>query len=690
MYRYRYLVQSLLVIFLLLSPTLFLPVQAQDWWSTERCPVILDDWYVGGWEIITHFVDRRSLGNETSKFIIAPQDLRISSNVRFPGLSTSVDGPYTTFNEIEEFLNQNSNPQALQAQVCQTANGTVSINMTHIPLVTRVSLDVCSMVCGSGYYLYPTYDIWSRIMMWLLPLFLLIGNLHFAPLGFGNTCCVVAHVLGDPLDFMGSLHVRLEVGERLLKSWTEMEVMRVDAGQTHQSVEVKADTHPEDSNQIGIAFDGLSDDSGFDVGSEGEAILNKSSRSFLNITALDLATICAGYDDLGQIFCFESMVNTLQTFLRSCTRQEKYLVEKAFAEAATDLAEAWTDESFRAHLAVGGYVLAVVGSFFKTIDPFDVGNIQGSNSPTRTGRVAGINPNWNNRTSHTIAYAVSYLWVITAVILSATAGGFANRHAVEKVLTRLKNKIPRTCCLPEWEAGEGKTLARAGATGMNYGYRPRKVLVDVHEGKPDNGDEFSSSETQARPLSERLNKSAGYHLRRTLPFLSLIGATACAFWISWFTPTDGFGCRSLHQLCALILWILSSILTMIIQRVLFPPRAKAYQYACIVAKDSIVSIIQLSFLFLAFIGYFNRCRCWSGWLSLRSAASVTIYTDDIFEDRLRKLWPALAGAGVGCQFLLAAYMVWGGGRCQVFKRTEAEEADSERRMKIYQQRLDGI
>jgi len=80
---------------------------------------------------------------------------------------------------------------------------------------------VCEQLCTdkSGWIMYPIADILSRFWMWKIPVLMLLANIHFAPLGWLNTLCVAAHVLGDPIDFMASLNTRLEVGSRHYRYW---------------------------------------------------------------------------------------------------------------------------------------------------------------------------------------------------------------------------------------------------------------------------------------------------------------------------------------------------------------------------------------------------------------------------------------------------------------------------------------
>jgi len=90
----------------------------------------------------------------------------------------------------------------------------------------QIPVWVCEHLCAgkSGWILYPTNDILTRFWMWKLPLVMLLANVHFAPLGWLNSLCVAAHVLGDPINFIASLNTRLKVGSRHYKHWQQSAV----------------------------------------------------------------------------------------------------------------------------------------------------------------------------------------------------------------------------------------------------------------------------------------------------------------------------------------------------------------------------------------------------------------------------------------------------------------------------------
>ncbi len=57
-------------------------------------------------------------------------------------------------------------------------------------------------------------DMWPRLLTWLVPALLLIGNVHLPRVGRVNRALVVLHFLGDPIDSMWALLSKAEVWNR--------------------------------------------------------------------------------------------------------------------------------------------------------------------------------------------------------------------------------------------------------------------------------------------------------------------------------------------------------------------------------------------------------------------------------------------------------------------------------------------
>jgi len=368
------------------------------------------------------------------------------------------------------------------------------------------------------------------------------------------------------------------------------------------------------------------------------------SRLF-EFSAVDLAAVCTAYDDLGHLFPYQEMLEALRIFLRSASHSQTLLAKKAIVEASIELSEAWTDQLLRTGAAVGSYIFAVVVAYYRTIHPDIRPEIYSTNlrnipsernfiwiPPWVDMGVHHVPPQeeagFNNRTPHSIAFAISYSWLISAVILSAAAGGFSNQHSVETILDRLKRKVPELG-LPTWELGTTKSGIEAGATGMNYGYRSTASATAKHE-------------SGIGPQGEQDSKGGQHTCGTWVAIIPLVASTLCAFFISWYTPTEGLGCRSLHQASLLFLFILSHGGTFLIQRFLIHGQARTYQYPCIIIKDALVAFTHLTFLCLAFSGFYNSCFCWAAWFSRGpQKAAVTIYFEEYFYVKLRSVWPAL-------------------------------------------------
>ncbi|CEL04885.1 hypothetical protein ASPCAL06009 [Aspergillus calidoustus] len=102
------------------------------------------------------------------------------------------------------------------------ANGTLSANSsifhrssTNSPFSQPeniiLTLPGCKSTCGAGTSFYD--DVGPRLSTWLIPILLLIGNMHMARLG-NEKYAALLHFLGDPIDTMWSLLTTAEVWSR--------------------------------------------------------------------------------------------------------------------------------------------------------------------------------------------------------------------------------------------------------------------------------------------------------------------------------------------------------------------------------------------------------------------------------------------------------------------------------------------
>ncbi|KAL2851037.1 hypothetical protein BJY01DRAFT_245246 [Aspergillus pseudoustus] len=76
-----------------------------------------------------------------------------------------------------------------------------------------LTLPGCKSMCGAGSSFYS--DVGPRLSTWLIPILLLIGNMHMARLG-SEKYTALLHFLGDPIDTMWSLLTTAELWSRAL------------------------------------------------------------------------------------------------------------------------------------------------------------------------------------------------------------------------------------------------------------------------------------------------------------------------------------------------------------------------------------------------------------------------------------------------------------------------------------------
>lgn len=83
-------------------------------------------------------------------------------------------------------------------------------------LYYNLTLFGCKDICGSSWTPYPSDKIGRRLTTWLIPILVLVGNMHLAAVGYATTIVTIVHLLGDPIDSMWSLLTKLEISRDIL------------------------------------------------------------------------------------------------------------------------------------------------------------------------------------------------------------------------------------------------------------------------------------------------------------------------------------------------------------------------------------------------------------------------------------------------------------------------------------------
>lgn len=77
----------------------------------------------------------------------------------------------------------------------------------------------CVAIAGRNWTYYPTADIWTRLTTWKFPLLQLVVSFPRPPLSFWVECFVIVHLLGDPIDTIKNLLVKMSSCQSMAKDW---------------------------------------------------------------------------------------------------------------------------------------------------------------------------------------------------------------------------------------------------------------------------------------------------------------------------------------------------------------------------------------------------------------------------------------------------------------------------------------
>lgn len=79
----------------------------------------------------------------------------------------------------------------------------------------------CVAIAGSDWTLYPKLDIWNRLTTWKFPLLQLVASFPRPPLSIKIECLVVLHLLGDPIDTIRNLLLKMSTCQQMAEYWRD-------------------------------------------------------------------------------------------------------------------------------------------------------------------------------------------------------------------------------------------------------------------------------------------------------------------------------------------------------------------------------------------------------------------------------------------------------------------------------------
>ncbi|KAI9764476.1 MAG: hypothetical protein M1840_008402 [Geoglossum simile] len=260
------------------------------------------------------------------------------------------------------------------------------------------------------------------------------------------------------------------------------------------------------------------------------------------VRAREFAVVALALDDHGFECSYgpECNYEELLERVKNATDVEK----EAFVEAAKQLTDSRGSGGFRAGAAVFFYIFGVIVAYTKLRK----------------------SPDMPAHTPHIIALRVLYFWLIPAVILSAIAGKFPSEYTSYYILNSLDQKLSipwnRTHLEP-W-------------TGGTYCWRPVK--------KCRQGEQW---------------RTVGYLI---ISLLCVGSAFGISFFISWKTPSEGMGCRSVAELFYMVVWVTNFLSTCFVGS---EGCRRSYRFwSVVVVKDTLLALPMIAVLLGAFAGKF--------------------------------------------------------------------------------------
>jgi hypothetical protein len=338
----------------------------------------------------------------------------------------------------------------------------------------------------------------------------------------------------------------------------------------------------------------------------------------------------------------------------------------ACREAAHRLSDSRVNDSLRTWLAIGGYIVGVIAAFLKTLE-------------------SGA----SNRTAHTIAFALLYSWLIPAVVISASVGGFASTRAGRRVIKEIQDELQ-----DDWKIADPADVTYLSTVRLPFS--PRPVLKDfttLEESFSFFGSYSFRHNTNLKfptPSSLETKRTHSWNrpnwLLLLLSCIPVITATFTAVLLSWMHPPDGLGCRSVTQITFCITWILSALFTKLTSSFF----SGKYHFRLIIVKDLILAILQVGFMVSAFVGYYNSCLCWSNYFSLtrRGAAYMEVVQDKALKEMVKMKWPVIVVVGLSAQGILLLIMCLCSAKgLGIYERTEAEQTQVFRELMEHEKRI---
>lgn len=234
-------------------------------------------------------------------------------------------------------------------------------------------------------------------------------------------------------------------------------------------------------------------------------------------------------------------------------------------------------------------------AFWKTLD--QVGDHPDSENPESLNL---------NRSPHNIAFGALYFWLPFAVLSTAIVGGAQTQNSVPRILNRLREDAEEIFGANRGATDEERALMRFPL--LKFSMPERRVSGGLPTWQPDKFDDWTSENHKGVKFF-----FFGFLLSTTIAAIPAIAA----IWVSWRTPTEGFGCRSVTQASFFVSWLLNVTSDWVLSTCTRPKghgtARSQWTYWITFVKDFLLTSGAIIALTCSAIGVFNSCNCWTKW-----------------------------------------------------------------------------
>ena len=328
-----------------------------------------------------------------------------------------------------------------------------------------------------------------------------------------------------------------------------------------------------------------------------------------------IATVFAGFEeikgpDITSKYLLQTLIKTANPFQEVNYRQWRL--------AAVGLADSRSDEILRTTLAIIIYFYHVIASF--------VEEVGGEQSSAPGGR---------------IGTAVFISWLVPAVLLSNSIGGFTSRRSASNILIRFAQST-----------GLELDFSLRNSTRLR---RSKPLQTDYFESLGWSGAIYTFRPWKTRYLTDNPG-GWGTAFIFCISIAPVVIGTTGSFIIMWHNLPVGFGCRHLWIIALFTLYFVSTFITWASHSRCFA--TGAYHWHFVLYKDGLVGLMSLLAIFLSSSGAFNSCYCFSGSFYYRGQGRVPLNSDPFYERKNGTVYPTVVAICLFLELAVFAVIAW--------------------------------